>query len=73
MAFDFFASVPNNAKMAFDNEHLTFIAGMMFAVAERLFNEGKITHRPRWGGNWDGDGTIIYDHSLKDRPHFELI
>lgn len=73
MAFDFFASVPGNTKLAFDNEHLTFVAGMLFATAMQLYNQGKIKHKPRWGGNWDGDGTIIYDHTLKDRPHFEII
>ena len=73
MAFDFFASVPGDAKLAFDNEHLTYIAGILYAVAMRLYAEGKIDHKPRWGGNWDGDGTIIYDHGLKDRPHFEIV
>jgi len=22
---------------------------------------------------WDSDGVLLYDHSLKDMPHFELI
>ena len=35
--------------------------------------EGKITHKLRWGGNWNGDGLIVEGQSLVDLPHFELI
>lgn len=60
-------------KADWDNEHLSYLSGIIHAVAEMLLREGRITHRIRWGGNWDMDGTIITDQTFQDRPHFELI
>ena len=37
-----------------------------------MINEGKITHRLRWGFNWDMDGEIGTDQRFQDMPHFEL-
>jgi len=48
------------------------LAGMMFQASERLFDEGKITHKLRWGGDWDGDKEFS-DQSFDDLPHFELV
>jgi len=56
-----------------EKEHASYLAGVIHAVSELLFKEGKITHKIRWGGNWDMDGIILLDQSLDDRPHFELI
>jgi len=47
-------------------------SGYMFAVAKRLLEEGKISHRLRWGGDWDSDKDFE-DQSFDDLPHFELI
>jgi len=44
----------------------------MFATAERLYNEGKITHKLRWGGDWDSD-KVFDDQNFDDLPHFELV
>lgn len=46
-----------------DTGRFQFLAGVITAVAERLFNEGKITRRLKWGGHWK---------SFKDMPHWEL-
>ena len=48
------------------------LAGYFFQAASKLLEEGKITHKLRWGGNWDGDSTFD-DQSFDDLPHFELI
>lgn len=72
-ATDIYAFVPENKKMAFDKVHLAYLAGHIMEVARRLYDEGKVKHRLRWGGNWDGDGTLLIDQSLKDMPHFELM
>lgn len=72
MAFDIYAYVPGHPDLTYDPEHLTHIAGYMLSSAEYLLAQGKITHRLVWGGNWDSDGTILRDHKLWDRPHFEL-
>lgn len=62
-----------NGGMKWDNEHLSYLAGLIHGVAEMLLAEGRINHRIRWGGNWDMDGEILLDQSFDDRPHFELI
>lgn len=62
-----------NGKAQWDNETLCLIAGVIISVANKLYDEGKITHKLRWGGNWDSDGVIISDQSFQDLPHFELL
>lgn len=47
-------------------------AGYVQAVANELLAKGLITHRIRWGGDWDCDGRTK-DHSFIDLPHFELV
>jgi peptidoglycan L-alanyl-D-glutamate endopeptidase CwlK len=47
-------------------------AGYVIATADRLLDEGKITHRVRWGGDWDMDGRTL-DQKFNDLPHFELV
>ena len=53
--------------------HLSYIAGIIDACAEELLKLKEITHKVRWGGNWDSDGIIALDQSFDDYPHFELI
>lgn len=48
------------------------LAGHFFQAAEDLYNEKKITHKIRWGGDWDSDKDIN-DQSFDDLPHFELV
>ena len=62
-----------NGGANWDNEHLSYLAGVIHAVSEILLSQGKINHKIRWGGNWDMDGVILLDQSFDDRPHFELI
>ena len=68
---DIYPYFDNGAK--WDNEHLSYLAGLIHGVTEMLLVEGKITHKIRWGGNWDMDGVILIDQTFDDRPHFELI
>jgi peptidoglycan L-alanyl-D-glutamate endopeptidase CwlK len=70
-AADIYAWV-NNA-ISYDKETLSYLAGLIHGVADMLFEQGKITHKIRWGGNWNDDGTILLGQSLVDRPHYELI
>lgn len=55
-----------------DRERMTFFAGVVLGTAARLLADGKITHRIRWGGDWDRD-TEVKDNSFDDLPHFELV
>lgn len=70
-AVDIFAYV--NGKASYDISHLSYLAGIIQACATLLFNEGVITHKIRWGGNWDRDGEILTDQSFDDSPHFEIV
>ncbi len=56
-----------------DNEHLSYLSGIIHAVSEMLYQQNKISHKIRWGGNWDMDGIILLDQTFDDRPHFELV
>lgn len=73
LAVDIYAYVPGRKNLAFDKVHLAYLGGHITAIAEMLYQEERVSHRLRWGGNWDGDGILIYDQHLIDMPHFELV
>lgn len=54
-----------------DSRRFAFLAGLVFAISERLRAEGRISHRVVWGGDWDSDGNLR-EHSFWDGPHFQL-
>lgn len=66
-------NVQTRRKLAYDRVHLAYVGGIIESCAEELLNECKITHKVRWGANWDQDGVIDYDQSFDDYPHFEII
>ena len=70
-AVDFCAYVPDKPQLAWDAIHLTYIGATLILIADSLFTEGVITHKLRWGGDWDMDGDLA-DNRLYDRPHVEL-
>lgn len=72
MAVDIFAHVPGKPSLTYDTNHLSYIAGILQSVAQELLARNEISHHLIWGNNWDDDGELIYDHDLKDGPHFEL-
>lgn len=47
-------------------------AGYVKGVADSLYEQGEITHKIRWGGDWDGDKNFS-DQNFDDLVHFELI
>ena len=55
-----------------DLERFVLFGALVMWVASRLYHNGEIEHVIRWGADWDSDGDI-YEHSLVDFPHFELI
>lgn len=71
-AADIYAYVAGKPSLAFNKTYLTYLGGVITSVAQRLLNEGKITHKIRWGFNWDSDGEIGTDQTFQDLPHFEL-
>lgn len=71
LAIDFYPFV--NGKACYDLETVSHVAGGLIMVSELLYEQGLVTHKLRWGGNWDRDGIILIDQSFDDRPHTELI
>ena len=55
-----------------DYKAFSHFAGYVMRVADELLKDKKITHRLRWGGDWDSDGRTR-DETFSDLPHFELI
>ena len=59
-----------------DKDGMEDFAIFVLATAERLFEEGRIAHKLRWGADWDQDGIRVdkdQDESFFDGPHFELV
>lgn len=61
------------AKIAFDTEHLSYVMGIIWSCGKELLEKGEITHKLRWGGNWDSDGILMIDQNFQDLPHIELV
>lgn len=55
-----------------DRDRFHLFGGYVLATAENLRRRGVITHRVRWGGDWDQD-TQVKDNNFDDLPHFELV
>ena len=58
---------------AYDREYILFFSGVVLGVAAKLYEEGKMTHKIRWGGNW----STKVDKNFKtvsffDGGHYEL-
>ena len=66
-------NVKTRKKIIYSEVHLSYVAGVLDAAAQHLYDSGKTKHLLRWGGNWDGDGVIAIDQKFDDLPHFELI
>lgn len=49
-----------------------FLAGHILAIADMMYEAKLITHKMRWGGDWDNDKDMD-DQKFNDVPHFELI
>lgn len=47
-------------------------AGFVQGTAEMLLQDHKITHKIRWGGDWDSDQNLS-EEKFKDLVHFEVI
>lgn len=49
-----------------------WFAGYVMGIAQKLRDEGKMTHAIRYGGDWNND-KIIGDQTFNDLVHFELV
>lgn len=55
-----------------DARRFCYLMGLVQATAIKLYKEGIISHKIRWGGDWDSD-DIYTDQTFDDLPHIELI
>ncbi len=55
-----------------DNRRFYYMAGIVKTISKILYDKFIITHKIRWGGDWDGD-DIYTDQTFDDLCHFELI
>jgi len=55
-----------------DNVRFYFMMGLMRSISIRLLEEGKISHKLRFGLDWDSD-DVYFDQNFHDLPHAELI
>lgn len=49
-----------------------FLAGHILGIAHMMLKDKTITHKFRWGGDWDSDKDMD-DQKFNDLPHFELL
>jgi len=49
-----------------------WFAGFVLGIAQKLKEEGKMSHSVRFGGDWNRDDNIDNEH-LRDLVHFELV
>ncbi len=55
-----------------NNNRFFWFAGFVMGVAERLLQEGKMTLKVRYGGDWNMNYNIDDEKGLRDLVHFEL-
>ena len=61
-----------NGNISYDDRQCMHFAGYVQAVADRLFEEGKITHKLRSGSTWGLPNHDVNHFSFKDPCHVEL-
>lgn len=49
-----------------------WFSGYVMGIAQKLKDEGKVTHSVRYGGDWNRDFEIK-DNKFNDLVHFELM
>jgi len=54
-----------------DTKRFCYFAGVVMGIAETLLEQGKISHKIRWGGDWNMNSQVK-DETFHDLPHFEL-
>ncbi len=55
-----------------DVKTFCLFAGWVLCTANHLYERGRISHRVRWGGDWDMDNDTG-DNRFNDLVHYELL
>ena len=64
------------SQIMYDAQHLSAVVSVILSTASRLYDEGKITHRLRSGGDWNRNGIFVHKDPAErfiDMPHIEII
>lgn len=59
-----------------DKESQAHFAGFVLGIATQLYAKGKVSHKVRWGGDWNQNGKVTDGKpgdTFSDPQHFELI
>lgn len=71
-AFDFAPFPVDWGGGQLNMERWCFVAGYIMCIGEILLAQGKITHKLRWGGDWNRNDDMRDEH-FRDRPHIEIV
>jgi peptidoglycan L-alanyl-D-glutamate endopeptidase CwlK len=55
-----------------NQKRMYWFAGYVMGVAQKLKDEGRMTHAVRYGGDWNSNKDIT-DQTFNDLVHFELV
>lgn len=55
-----------------DTKRQIYFAGKVMGIAQMLYNTGAISHKLKWGGDWN-QNELLRDETFSDLLHFELI
>jgi peptidoglycan L-alanyl-D-glutamate endopeptidase CwlK len=55
-----------------DNRRFYYMAGVIKTISKILYDKYLISHKIRWGGDWNNN-DIYTDQTFDDLCHFELI
>jgi peptidoglycan L-alanyl-D-glutamate endopeptidase CwlK len=55
-----------------DRKRFYYLAGVVEGIADQLLRDGVITHKIRWGGDWNRNHNFN-DQTFFDLPHIELV
>jgi peptidoglycan L-alanyl-D-glutamate endopeptidase CwlK len=55
-----------------DTHRFYFLMGVIYVVAEALYETGEISHKVRFGLDWNRN-MIFDDQTFDDTPHIELV
>ncbi len=58
--------------MVKDKYRFYYLMGLIRAESERLYQEKKISHKVRFGIDWNSN-DLFDDQTFDDMPHFELV
>lgn len=72
LAADVYPYHPTHRVHWEDTYRMYYFAGYVLGIAQKLYEDGKMTLRVRWGGDWNMN-TQVLDEKFKDLGHFELI